>query len=118
MIKCNQIYEYDESSIGDRSIPKYATTKTLKALGATLNFIDIWLKLFLDNYDARCDVYVNDTKDMFKQILQTMSQPITPKTIPDTYDIYWWWMVYGKSVKGLPPLRRPKLSKKSTRKSG
>ena len=26
-----------------RSIPKYATKKALKALGATLNFIDIWL---------------------------------------------------------------------------
>ena len=54
--------EDDESSIGDRSIPEDATTKVLKALGATLNFIDIWLKLFLDNYYARCDAYVNKIK--------------------------------------------------------
>ena len=54
--------ENDESSIGDRSIPKYATTKSLKALGDNINFIDIWLKLFLDNYNSRCDAYVNDTK--------------------------------------------------------
>ena len=36
-------YEYFESSIGDRLIPKNVTTKALEALGATLNFIDIWL---------------------------------------------------------------------------
>ena len=34
-------YEDDESSLGDRSIPKYATTKSLTSLGATLNCIDI-----------------------------------------------------------------------------
>ena len=44
------------------SIPKDATTKTLKSLGATLNFIDIWLKLFLGKYNARCDAYVNSMK--------------------------------------------------------
>ena len=32
---------------------------------------------------------------------------------PETYDIYWWWIVYGKSSKGLPPLNISKLSKKS-----
>ena len=40
-------YEDDKIVLGDRSIPKYATTKALKELGATLNFIDVWLKLFL-----------------------------------------------------------------------
>ena len=40
-------YKYDESSIGDRSIPDNATTKSLEALGATIDFVDIWLKLFL-----------------------------------------------------------------------
>ena len=38
--------EYDESSIGDRSIPKNATTKSLKELGDTINFIDIQIKLY------------------------------------------------------------------------
>ena len=33
--------EDDEISIGDRSIPKNATTKSLKSFGATLNFIFI-----------------------------------------------------------------------------
>ena len=123
-------------------------------MGSTLNFIDIWLKLFEDNYDARCvayitatkemfnqipqtvvksltpkqkfrtlwqillvnarcGAYVNDMKDIFKQITQTMPQPLTPKKSPETYDRYWWWMVYGKIAKGLPPLIRPKLSKRA-----
>ena len=37
-------YKYDESGIGDRSIPDNATTKALEALVATINFIGIWLK--------------------------------------------------------------------------
>ena len=39
-------YKDDEISIGDRAIPDNATTKTLEASGATINFIDIWIKLF------------------------------------------------------------------------
>ena len=46
-------YEDDENSIGDRSIPDNAATEALESLGATINFIDIWLKLFLENYNAR-----------------------------------------------------------------
>ena len=58
-----QLYDKDyEISIGDRSIPDNATTKSLEALGATINCIDIWLKLFLDNYNARCDAYINAMK--------------------------------------------------------
>ena len=33
------VYEYEESSIGDRLIPKHVTKEALDALGATLNFI-------------------------------------------------------------------------------
>ena len=39
--KIQPAYKDDESRIGDRSIPKEATKKELKALGATLNFIDM-----------------------------------------------------------------------------
>ena len=56
--KIQPSYEDDESSTGDRSITKNATTEALKALGATLNFIDIWLKLFEENYEARCVAYI------------------------------------------------------------
>ena len=72
-------HEDDESSLGDRTIPKDATTTALKALGATINFIDIWLKLFLDHYNARCDAYVNAMKQMFKQIPLTMKKVLNPK---------------------------------------
>ena len=72
-------YEDYDWSLVDRSIPKYATTKALTALGATLNFIDIWLKFFIDNYNARCDAYVNAMKEMFKQISLTMKKAPTPK---------------------------------------
>ena len=77
--KIQQNDENYEISIGDRSITKDATTKALKALYTTLNFIDIWLKLFLDNYDARCDAYVNNMKEMFKQIPLTISKALTSK---------------------------------------
>ena len=43
----------DESSIDDRVIPNDATVKALKSLGATFNFIDIWLHNFRENYFAR-----------------------------------------------------------------
>ena len=58
--------EYYGSSIGDRSIHDNATPKSLEALGSTLNFMDTRLKLLLDNYDARCDAYINAMKEMFK----------------------------------------------------
>ena len=48
-------YEDYETSMGDISIPKIATKEALKALGDTLNFIDICRKLFFDNYDAICE---------------------------------------------------------------
>ena len=70
-------HEDDESSIVDRSIPKDKKTKALKSLGATLNFIDIWLKLFLDKYNAICDTYSNAMKEMFNEIPLTMSKSLT-----------------------------------------
>ena len=97
--KIQPYYEYDESSIRDSEIPKDSTTKALKLLCATLNFIDIWLKTFHDNYDARCEAYINAMKEMFKQIPQTMIKPPTLKKCPESYDRYWWWMVYEKLLR-------------------
>ena len=39
----------------------------------------MWIKLFDKNYDARCVAYITAMKEMFNQIPQTMSKPITPK---------------------------------------
>ena len=40
-------YQDDEISLGDKVIPKDATVKALKSLGATFNFIDISLHTLL-----------------------------------------------------------------------
>ena len=51
---------------------------------------------------------------MFNQIPQTMSKPLTPKQKVQKLmtDIGGGWYM-GKSAKGLPPLKRSKLSKKA-----
>ena len=90
-------YEDYEIIIGYRLIPKHVITEALVSLVATLIFIDIWIKLLEDNYDARRVAYITATKEMFKQIPLTMIKAFTPKKSPETYDIYWWWMVYGKN---------------------
>ena len=83
-------YKYDEISIGDRAISDDAAIKTLEALGATINFIDIWLKLLRENVYARCEAYTNAMKLIFMQIAQTVKIALTSKKNPKTYDIYWW----------------------------
>ena len=59
---------YDERSIGDRVIPNDVTVKALKSLGATFNFIDIWLHNFRDNYCAWSESYRVAMVEMFKTI--------------------------------------------------
>ena len=49
----------------------------MEALGSTLNFIDIWLKLLEENYDDRRVAYITAMKEMFKQIPLTMIKEIT-----------------------------------------
>ena len=68
-----------ESSIGDREIPDDATIKTLEELGATFNFIDIWLKLLRENCGDICEAYINAMKDIFMQIPQNVEIALTPK---------------------------------------
>ena len=69
----------DESSIGDRVIPKDATVKALKLLGATFNFIDIWLHNFGDNNFARSESYRVAMVEMFKTIPQNVEKPLTTR---------------------------------------
>ena len=114
--KIRPAYEDDAGSIGDRSIPKNATTKALKSLGTALNFIYIWIKLSDANYDARCVAYITDMKEMFKQIPQTMSKPLTPNKFQKLMtDIGGAWYM-GERAKRLPPIKRSKISKKAQEK--
>ena len=65
-------YKDDESSIGDREVPNDATVKELKSLGATFNFIDIWLELLRTNYCAQSELYRIAMEEMFKKIPQNV----------------------------------------------
>ena len=69
--------------------------------------------MFLGDYSARCDAYVNAMKEMFKQTPLTMKKSLTLKQKFQKImtDIGGGWYM-GESSKGLPPLRRTKLSKK------
>ena len=89
------------------------TTEALEALGDTMNFIDIWLKLLEENDEIRYGMYNKTMKYMFKQITTRMYKQLSTKQKnPETYNINWWCMVCGKSAKGIPPLRRSKMSEK------
>ena len=79
MIKKQPSYEDDEISIGDRLIPKHETIEAFEALGATINFIYIWLKLLDENYNARRVAYNRAMKEMFKQIPTTMKKPLSQR---------------------------------------
>ena len=98
-------YEDGESIIGDKSITNDATIKTLEALGANFNFIDIWLKLLRENYCDQSESYINAMKEMFKQIPQNVKISLTPKEKFQKLltDIGGGWYM-GKSARGLPPL--------------
>ena len=61
-------HEYEESSIGDRPITKNVTTEALEALGATLNFIDCWLKCFGGKYEVIFGMYNKAIKNIFWNI--------------------------------------------------
>ena len=67
-------YKDDEISIGDKAIPNDSTIKALEALGATFNFIDIWIKLLRENYCARGESYINAMEEMFMQIPQNVER--------------------------------------------
>ena len=69
----------DESSIGDIEIPKDATVKALNSLGATFNFIDIWLHNFCHNYFAQSESYTVTMVEMFKKIPQNVGKPLTTR---------------------------------------
>ena len=74
-------------------------------------------KLFEENYDVRRVAYITAMKEMFKKIPQTIIKALTtkPKGQEIMTDIAGGWYM-GKSAKGLPPLKRSKLNKKSQEK--
>ena len=69
----------DESSLGDREIPKDATLKALNSLGVTFNFIDIWLHNFRHNYFEQSVSYTAAMVEMLKMIPQNVGKPPTSR---------------------------------------
>ena len=53
------------------------TIEALEALGATINFIEIWFQLLEENYDARRVAYITAMKETVKQIPLTMIKALT-----------------------------------------
>ena len=52
---------------------------SIKSLGANFNFIDIWIKLFCENYCARSESYSNAMEEMFKKIPQIFEKALTSR---------------------------------------
>ena len=87
----------DEISLGDKVIPKDATVKALKSLGATFNFIDIWLHTFIKNYFERKESYAAAMVEIFKTIPQNDGIPMTSGEKKSKMNYrYWGWMVFWK----------------------
>ena len=86
-------------------------------MGATINFIGIFLKLLDENYGHIRVTYSKAMKDMYKQITKTTTKKVSPRQKVQKLmtEIGGEWYM-EKSTKGLPPLRRPKLSKKAQEK--
>ena len=107
----------DENILGDREIPKDATVKALNSLGATFNFIDIWLHNFCHNYFERSESYTAAIVEIFKTIPQNVGKPLTSREKNQKLitDIGAGWYL-GKYKKGIPPLKRTKPGKKAQKK--
>ena len=88
-------------------------------MGASLYFIEIWLKLLDENYDNRRVDYNTAMKEMPRQIPTTMTKPFSPRQKVEKImtEISYGWCMKNIS-KGLPPLTIPKLSKKNRREGG
>ena len=86
----------DKISLGDRVIPKDATVKALLSLGATFNFIDIWLHNFRQNYFERSVYYTAAMVEMFKKNTSKCwySNDFKRKKSKINYR-YWGWIVLG-----------------------
>ena len=90
----------DESRIGNRVIPNDATVKALKSLGATFNFIDIWIHNFRDNILIKMSLIQLQWSRCSKRYLKMLKCHQLQEKKLKIDDRYWGWMVFGKMCKG------------------
>ena len=55
------------------------TIEALETLGASFNFIEIWIKMLEENYDARRVAYIIAMKEIFKKIPLRIIKALTLK---------------------------------------
>ena len=72
-------YKDEKIRIGDKEIPDDVKIKKLEELVATINFINIWLKLLHENFGSRYEAYINAMKFMFRKLPQTIKIALTLK---------------------------------------
>ena len=115
--KENSTSSDDESSLGERNVPKKLPTDTLKSLSAILKLIDEWLLMFPENYDAKCEAYKTAMGQLFKTISVTSNNLLTQKQryTKTIENIGGQWFI-KKHAKGIPPLKINTLGKKAQQK--
>ena len=62
----------------------------MKLLGATFNFIDLWLHFFRENYFDRSESYSIAMKEIFKQIPQNVEKALTSREKESKIDDRYW----------------------------
>ena len=67
------------SSDGGNFLPSNSKTEALVSLGATIDFIDCWLKFLEHNSLECCNMYYESMKCMFHQIPVELPKPLIYK---------------------------------------
>ena len=88
------------------------TTEALDSLGATIGFIDCWIKLFDHNYLARSNMYIETILYLFKKIPVQLPKPLSHKGKRQLFlhaiGGDWYMKIMNEKI---PPLRKLKLIK-------
>ena len=104
----------DGSSGGGCLIPLNSTTESLDYLGATIFFIDFWLKALEQNFMTRYSLYGFNMNKLFQKISVELPKQRGPKekrrSLLHTIGGGWYVSKLGHK---LTPLKKSKLSKKS-----
>ena len=64
---------------GGNVLPSNSTTESLASLGATINFIDFWLKWFYHNYLSQSNMYIESMQYLFNKIPVQIPKPLSHK---------------------------------------
>ena len=77
-------------------LPKNSITEALYILGATIDFIDCWLKSLEQNSIERCDLYSHNMDILFQKIPVKLTNKTSPKA-QIIITCYWRWVDIWKN---------------------